>query len=1536
MSSSKSSNPFEALKALTNVRRAVAAAPASDKKSAAALRFADAGIRLAAQKEAQKASEAASAAKGAAKGRRDVEGDVKRALQENDRKRAAAGHSLAIKSAAKSAPTSTPKAPKAQKPASAAGAKSATLSGMAALASLVPQAATASPASLSPAPAASAPDVKKTEQAPLSKDSKSVQKGAPRPERAAKPTASQVKEERRDERNARAKSVSAARADQKKGPEGKGQEVAKDGQKRQRPVKQEQAKAQSAAGKDRTRGASTPSSSKPAARSQERESRDSRESRNPQLPNPVTVPVTLAPGLPVSEHGEELVEAIRSHQVIIVCGETGSGKTTQLPKICLLAGRGTKGLIGHTQPRRIAASSIAKRIAKELNTEVGEVVGYKVRFTDKTMPGAAIKLMTDGILLAETQTDPLLKRYDTIIIDEAHERSINIDFLLGYLKRILVRRRDLKVIVTSATIDAERFAKHFEIDGKPAPVYTIEGRTYPVEIRYRPVDDLDEDDDRTLMDAIADACDELEMAGRGDILVFLPGEREIREAAEVLRKRNRPGTVDILPLFARLSAEEQERVFTSGGLRRIVLATNVAETSITVPGIRYVVDTGLARVKRYSYRNKVEQLLIEPVSKASANQRAGRCGRVANGICIRLFDEASWSRRPDYTDPEIMRSNLAAVILRMKSLKLGDVRDFPFVQAPPARAIADGYAILAELNAIDKDGRLTETGRDLARLPVDPRLGRMLLEASRRGALKEALVIVSGLSIQDPRDRPVTAQDAADAAHKRFADERSDFLSYTRMWQWYETAFAKKASNRLFTDELHRMFLSPRRMREWRDVWRQLCELTSDIGWRVNTAPATYEELHRSLLTGLLGNLGLRQLDADFRAPPYLGARGIHFWIWPGSSLAKKAGQWVMAAELVETSRLFARCVAQIEPEWVEAAAAHLLKKSWSDPHWEKKRAEVVAFERGALYGMTVYSQRRVQFAPHDAKTAREIFIREALVEGDYETRAPFFSHNQKLVQEIRDLENKSRRPDVLVDEETIFQFYDALLDASVVGGSSFEKWRRTAEADNPKLLFLKKEDLMRHDASGVTAEYFPKKLEMAGVVMALTYHFEPGAPRDGVTLAVPLYALNQIDSVRCEWLVPGMLKEKVRSLLKSLPQRYRRHCVPLEQYAEGFFARTGGVQRGSQSLIDALIDDIREQTRVVCERTDFKLEFVPQHLFMNFKVLDEHGRQLAMGRNLAELRAELGSQAQSAFQHMAQADASIADDLADHITTWSFGELPELMEIKRGGQFLIGHPALVDRGEECSLEVFDDLDEARKAHRAGLRRLFTLQLKEQVRYLTRNLSGLQRVQMQCSVLEPVAKAFDSAEGLVQDVVAASIETAAMQEPWPVDAASFGARKDEARTRLTLIGGEYLRLMQDLAAELSQIPRKLQNVRGWPEAVKDVQAQLRELFPAHFLIAVDAEHVRHYVRYVRAINVRLDKLRNDPARDAAHMAEVQGLATAYYRELASRKGKVDQRLTQFRWLLEELRVSLFAQELKTPMPVSVKRLAHVWESIRRL
>ena len=1156
-------------------------------------------------------------------------------------------------------------------------------------------------------------------------------------------------------------------------------------------------------------------------------------------------PFTLMPGLPVSERGDELVKAVKANQVIIVCGETGSGKTTQLPKICLMAGRGKTGLIGHTQPRRIAASSIAKRLAEELHTEPGEVVGYKVRFTDETGPGATIKLMTDGILLAETQTDPLLKRYDTIIIDEAHERSINIDFLLGYLKKLLPRRPDLKVIVTSATIDAERFAKHFGRDDEhPAPIFTISGRTYPVEIRWRPVEDVDEADDKTGMEAIADAVEELESAGRGDILVFLPGEREIREAADVISRRHRPGTIDVLPLFARLSAADQERVFRPGGLRRVVLATNVAETSLTVPGIRFVVDTGLARVKRYSYRNKVEQLLVEPVSQASANQRAGRCGRVADGICIRLYDENDWARRPAFTDPEILRSNLAAVILRMKSLKLGEVRDFPFVEPPPARAIADGYAVLTELGAIDERGELTPVGRQLAKLPVDPKLSRMLLAASEKGALTEALVIVSGLSVQDPRERPSDAQQAADTAHKVFKDERSDFLSYVKMWQWFEKARAEKESNKKLTESVRQKFLSPRRLREWRDVYKQLLELTNDIGWKRNTVPAEYDELHQALLTGLLGNLGCRQLDADFRSPPYLG-----------------------------------------------------LKKSWSEPHWEKKRGAVTAFERGTLYGLPVYQQRRVTYTKHDPKLSRELFIRQALVEGEFESRAAFFRHNQDLVKEIRDIENKSRRPDVLVDDELIYAYYDEHIAADVADQASFEAWLKEAQKKNPKILFLSREELMRHEAQGVTTDYFPKKLKMAGADMAVTYHFEPGAPRDGVTLTVPLFALNQIDPVRCDWLVPGMVKEKVQSLLKSLPQKLRRHCVPLTDYAAGFFTRTqNGTPVAGKTLIDALIDDIAAETGIRCNREDFKTEFLAKHLVMNFKVVDEHGRQLAMGRNLAELRSELGQAAQESFRTVAEADESVAEDLADHITVWNFGELPELMEIRRKNETLIGHPALVDRGDFCSLEVFDDPQQAEKEHRSGLRRLFMIQMKEQVKFLEKNLNSLHRVQMMAGVVESAAAGFESFEGLRADVVALAVEICAMEKPWPVNAAEFGARKDAARAKLSLIGQEIARTVEAVAAELSTIPKKLQAARAYPDTVKDITQQLKRLFPKHFLLSVNEERLRHYVRYVKAVNVRLDKLRNDPARDAQKLQEWNQLAVPYYRELAARRGRASDGL----------------------------------------
>ncbi|RAD16536.1 ATP-dependent RNA helicase HrpA, partial [Burkholderia multivorans] len=969
---------------------------------------------------------------------------------------------------------------------------------------------------------------------------------------------------------------------------------------------------------------------KPPRAAQPQDARAPRRERPPRAavaPNPVP-PITYPESLPVSGRRDEIARAIAAHQVVIVSGETGSGKTTQLPKICLELGRGLgaggTGLIGHTQPRRLAASSTGRRIAEELGTPFGEVVGYKVRFTDNLAPGASVKLMTDGILLAETQTDPLLKAYDTLIIDEAHERSLNIDFLLGYLKEILPKRPDLKLIVTSATIDADRFARHFGSDAHPAPVIEVSGRLYPVEVRYRPVAEdrpavkhaegtasrdrvkTAREAERDLMDAIVDAVDELCREGPGDVLVFLPGEREIREAAEALRKHHPPHT-EILPLFARLSAADQDKVFKPSNARRIVLATNVAETSLTVPGIRYVVDTGLARVKRYSYRNKVEQLQVEPISQAAANQRAGRCGRVADGICIRLYDESDFQARARFTDPEILRSSLASVILRMKSLHLTAIESFPFLEPPPGRAIADGYQLLNELGAVDDDNALTPLGRELARLPLDPRVGRMILAARDQQSLREVLIIASALSVQDPRDRPIDAQEQADQAHRRFADERSEFLQWLKIWSWFEEAVAHKKSNRQLVDACRQNFLSHLRLREWRDVHSQLLTVVREHGWRLNESEATYEQVHLALLTGLLGNLGLKA-DDD---PHYLGARGIKFYLWPGSALAKKAGRWVMAAELVETSRLYARCLAKIEPEWVEKVGAHLLKKSLSEPHWEKRPAQVSAFERATLYGLPIYHRRRVAFGRQDPARARELFIRGALVDGEFDTKLPFFAHNRKL----------------LADIELIYAFYDHAIPAGIHTGAAFERWyrdevKKSGQPDDKlRLLYLSRDDLMRHEAAGVTTELFPKRATMAGVEMALTYHFEPGSPRDGVTLAVPLYALNQIDARRCEWLVPGMLKEKVQLLLKSLPQKLRRHCVPLPDYAAGFVERTGRERFGAGGLVEALIADVREQTQVAMKAADFKLETLPAHLFMNFKVIDEHGRQLAMGRNLAQLR---------------------------------------------------------------------------------------------------------------------------------------------------------------------------------------------------------------------------------------------------------------------------------------------------------------------------
>jgi ATP-dependent helicase HrpA len=1319
-----------------------------------------------------------------------------------------------------------------------------------------------------------------------------------------------------------------------------------------------------------------------ATRQPERKAEGRLQERRPKEPasiverNPLP-PITFPEELPVSGKRQEIARALQENQVVIVCGETGSGKTTQLPKICLELGRGRSGLIGHTQPRRIAASSTAKRIAQELGSPLGEHVGFKVRFTDTLSKGASVKLMTDGILLAETQTDPLLRQYDTIIIDEAHERSLNIDFLLGYLKQLLPRRRDLKVIITSATIDADRFARHFGTADKPAPIIEVSGRLYSVEVRYRPVDSdavrtppqgekqgegyvskaQKQREQRDLMDAVVDAVDELARLGSGDVLVFLPGEREIRDAAEALRKHH-PPHVEILPLFARLSVQEQERVFKISNARRIVLATNVAETSLTVPGIRYVVDAGLARIKRYSYRNKVEQLQIEPIAQSAANQRAGRCGRVAAGVCIRLYEEQDYLQRPKFTEPEILRSSLASVILRMKSLHLTDVETFPFIEPPMGRAIADGYQLLQELGAVgdgnEDDNQLTPIGRQLAKLPLDPRVGRMILAARDNACLSEMLIIASAVSVQDPRDRPLEAQNAADNAHKKFADEKSEFLSYLKIWKWFEEAIEHKKSNRQLQDSCRENFLSQLRLREWRDVHSQLLTSVREQGWRLNEAAATYEQLHTALLAGLLGNVGFKAEDE----PYYLGARGIKFHIWPGSTLSKKAGKWVMGAELVETTRLYARCIAQIQPEWLERVGSHLLKKSYGEPRWEKRSAQVTASERATLYGLVVYSQRRINYGIINPVEAREIFIRDALVGGEYDTRAPFLAHNLKLVREIENLEHKSRRLDVLVDESLIAAFYDKLIPADVHNGIAFEKWHKEATAKNPKLLYLNRDDLMRHEAAGITTDLFPKQMTVAGIPMSLSYHFEPGAARDGVTMTVPLYALNQVSQERCEWLVPGMLKEKVHLLLKSLPQKLRRHCVPLPEYAAGFFDRVEEKRIfGRGSLIDALIADVREQKSMIVKTIDFKLETLPAHHFMNFKVVDEHGRQLDMGRNLAALQAEFGGKARESFQKLAEntavapiddaqqtplgrsreggnpvsssaAKKSAASTQHENLTAWTFGELPELLEIQQGKQTLIGFPALVDQGTHCNIEVFDDPNEAVRIHHAGMRRLFALQLKEQLKFLEKNIPGLQQMGMQFMAL-------GTQEELRDQIIQAGLDRACLQEPLPKNADEFNTRKEEGKARLNLLVNEIARLVGQILAEYHALPKKLQGIKAHAQAAADIQSQLQALIGKRFVVETDYTQLAHFPRYLKAINVRIDKLRADPARDQRLMAEWNQVALPWQRAQKSGAGKNDPKMAEFRWLLEELRVSLFAQELRTPMPVSVKRLQKVWESLQR-
>ncbi|MBC7918699.1 MAG: ATP-dependent RNA helicase HrpA [Rhodoferax sp.] len=1301
--------------------------------------------------------------------------------------------------------------------------------------------------------------------------------------------------------------------------------------------------------------------------------------------------------LPVSGKRDEIMDAIAAHQVVIVCGETGSGKTTQLPKIALAMGRGKLNypegqrgkLIGHTQPRRIAASSVAKRIAEELKTPLGDVVGFKVRFQDRLSKDASVKLMTDGILLAETQTDPLLNNYDTIIIDEAHERSLNIDFLLGYLRQILPRRPDLKIIVTSATIDAQRFADHFASKKGPAPVIMVSGRMFPVEQRYRPFEESREYD---LNNAIADGVDELwrDPHNQGDILVFLPGEREIREAADHLRKHLSHSPVmrnsEVLPLFARLSPAEQDRIFDGHTGRRIVLATNVAETSLTVPGTRYVIDAGTARVKRYSFRSKVEQLLVEPISQSSANQRAGRCGRVANGICIRLYDQKDFDGRPRFTDPEILRSSLAGVILRMKSLHLGIVEDFPFLERPSGRAIADGYQLLNELGAVDDANELTPLGAELSKLPLDPRVGRMLLEARSREALDEALVIASALSVQDVRDRPMEAQQQADAAHQKFDDEKSEFTGYLKLWKWIHDARGEKSvtattgttgqhklTNRQYEQLLRQNFVNMRRVREWKDIHSQLHTVVAEHKWRLNTTSASYEQLHLSMLSGLLGNIGCKLEEGQ--NGEYLGARSIKFFAHPGAHLTKKPGKWIVASELVETTRLFGRGIAHIEPQWLENVGGHLLKKQLLDPHWEKKAAEVVALERATLYGIVVYSGRKVNYGRVDMHGAREIFIREALVGKEWETPLPFLAANQKLIKQVEDLEHKARRQDVLVDDELIYAFYDQQLPADVCSGYSFERWYREEVKKQPELLKLTREELMRHEAAGITTASFPKTIRLGGVDCAATYLHEPGDARDGLTVTVPLFVLNQVNDERCEWLVPGMLKDKVQALLKTLHQRPRSRLVPLPDTASKFSEALNAPEKfGSGGLVEAVLKLVRDATSLDIVKADIKVDMLSPHFFMNFRVVDEHGRQLGQGRNLGALKAELGSQARGAFQALASlklaqgatapnsesnqplapegtaqaatksvatatpkaAPQSNAPSILDgRFTAWTFGELPELLEIRKSGQTLIGFPALIDAGDAVTVEVFDEPEVAAAKHRAGLRRLFAIQIKDALKYLEKNIPDLQKMAV---AYMNVGKADNGSGGgtieeLREQIIAVALDRAFLLDPLPTDEFAFKRRIEEGRGRLTLIANEVARMAAAILLEFATAARKIKDTKNAPDATADAQQQLNRLMPKKFLQATPWERLQHLARYLKAITLRLDKYRADPARDAARLTELRPQEQRYWRLVAERKGAVDDRMQEFRWLLEELRVSFFAQELRTPQPVSVKRLDKAWAQL---
>jgi ATP-dependent helicase HrpA len=1231
--------------------------------------------------------------------------------------------------------------------------------------------------------------------------------------------------------------------------------------------------------------------------------------------------------LPVSQKKDEILAAIRDHQVVIVAGETGSGKTTQIPKICLELGRGVRGLIGHTQPRRIAARTVAERVAEELHTPLGEAVGWKVRFTDQVGDATLVKLMTDGIMLAEIQTDRELRGYDTIIIDEAHERSLNIDFILGYLAQLLPRRPDLKVVITSATIDPERFSRHFG----SAPIVEVSGRTYPVEVRYRPLlEEGSEDADRDQITAICDAVDELQAAGPGDVLVFLSGEREIRDTADALEKKNLRGT-EVLPLYARLSSAEQHRVFQQHSGRRVVLATNVAETSLTVPGIRYVVDPGTARISRYSARTKVQRLPIERISQASANQRKGRCGRTSDGICIRLYDEDDFLSRPEFTDAEILRTNLASVILQMTAAGLGDIAKFPFIDPPDSRNIKDGVQLLEELGALDqmeKDPRkrLTDTGRKLAQLPVDPRLARMVLEAGRNGCAREVMVIAAALSIQDPRERPSDKQAQADQQHARFRDPTSDFLSFLNLWRHVREQ-QRELSSSAFRRMCRSEFLNYLRIREWQDIYSQLRSVAKQLGISVQEPAdgadeaADPQHVHVSLLAGLLSHLGLKDTEKN----EYLGARSAKFAIFPGSALFKKPPRWIMSAELVETSRLWARVNARIEPEWVEPLAQHLVKRTYSEPHWEKDQAAVMAYERVTLYGVPLVAQRKVHFGKIDPEISRELFIRNALVEGDWRTHHQFFHDNRKLLGEVEELEHRARRRDILVDDETLFDFYDARLPEDVVSGAHFDAWWKQKRRDEPELLNFEHSMLINENAETVTKADYPDSWRQGALKFRVTYQFEPGADADGVTVHIPLQVLNQVTADGFDWQIPGLREEVVTELIRSLPKPIRRHYVPAPNYAKRFLERAVA---GPDPLPWVLARELRQMVGVPVAAEDFDLAKVPDHLKITFRVTDERRRKIAEDKDLDALRLRLKPKTREAITKAFEAASEPALASLEQrtgLTDWTVGALPRTFETRRAGQPVKAYPALVDEGASVAVRLFDTEPEQAAAMWRGTRRLILLGVPvNPAKFAADRLSNQQKLALS-------RNPHGSVQALFEDCATAAADRLIAEHGGPAwDEEAYRKLFDAVRADLVELTARSVQQVQQVLAAWQSCERRLKDTRSLVLVanLQDVKEQLAGLVHPGFVTEAGLKRLPDLMRYLVAADRRLQQMPTNAQRDGTRMEKVREIQGEYGELLAALpKGRpVPAAVRDIRWMIEELRVSYFAHALGTAYPVSDKRI----------